>query len=575
MVVRNIRKRLRQIFKRRLNYEIELDEIFLDSTNLPSFDESQFEGRLEKPVGKPALSLLAGFFVLAALIGLGKVSELQLVAGAELAAQGEENRLRHSVIFPKRGVIYDRRGVELAWNEQGQDDSFPRRRYAPIQGIAHTVGYLSYPKKDRAGVYFEDAFVGKDGVEKMFNDRLGGRNGLKIIEENASGKVQSESTIEPPKDGEELTLSIDAKLTGEFHNVIAETVRQRGFQGGAGVLMDIATGELIALTSVPEYQSSTLTEGQDAAAIKGFVEDSSKPFLNRAVAGVYAPGSTVKPFVAIGVLDQHLIDPKTIIVSTGSLKVPNPYAPGQFSVFKDWKALGPVDMRRAIAMSSDVYFYQVGGGFEGQRGLGIENIAKYARLFGLARLTGVDLPGEAEGTIPTPAWKAENFEDGVWRVGDTYNTAIGQYGFQVTPLQLARGAAAIATDGDLVTPTILKTATTTPEHIPIAPEYFQIAREGMRLGVTEGVVTGLATPAVKVAAKTGTAQLGVLKQFVNSWVIGYFPYEHPRYAFAVVMERGPGDNQIGSVYVMRHLLDFMAREMPEYLIGEERTADNE
>lgn len=550
---------------RRSRYEIEPDEIFLDSSNLPEFDESQFEGRIEKPVSKFSIIAIGCVFMLIIGAGLVKTWSLQIARGASFAELASNNSLRHSAIFPTRGVIYDRNGIELAWNEQQEGDDFPARHYVEMPGLSHILGYVSYPKKDRYGVYFQDEFVGKDGVEKQLSKILGGTNGLKIVETDAQGKVKSESIIEPPKNGKDLTLSIDSALSSALYNDIAKTAHSSRFVGGAGIVMDVQNGEIIAMASYPEYDAETLASGKDAVAINGYLNDSRKPFLNRVVSGLYTPGSIVKPFVALGVLDQGIIDPKTKILSTGSIKLANPFLPGQFSIFKDWKAHGYVDMRHALAVSSDVYFYEVGGGFENQRGLGIENIAKYMEIFGLGQEAGIDLPGEVKGIIPTPAWKAANFTDGTWRIGDTYNTAIGQYGFQITPLQAVRAAAALANSGLLLTPIIMKDATTTFEQIPISRDYFTIIHEGMRLAVTEGTAAALLVPNVKVAGKTGTAQVGIANQFLNSWVIGFFPSDMPRYAFAVVMERAPAGTGVGAPYVARQFIDWMSVYAPEYL----------
>lgn len=224
-------------------------------------------------------------------------------------------------------------------------------------------------------------------------------------------------------------------------------------------------------------------------------------------------------------------------------------------------------MRQAIAVSSDVYFYEIGGGFEEQKGLGIINIEKYARLFGIGEKTGVDLPDEIEGIIPGPEWKTKNFPNDPWRIGDTYHTAIGQYGFQVTPMQMARAAAAMANYGLLVTPHLAlndQAEETKTSRIDLKKEDFDVVREGMRQSVTAGTSTAVNAPYVQVAAKTGTAQLGVIKNKVNSWMIGFFPYQNPKYAFAVLMEAGPSANSIGAPSVMRRLLDWMSVNTPEY-----------
>jgi len=251
-------------------------------------------------------------------------------------------------------------------------------------------------------------------------------------------------------------------------------------------------------------------------------------------------------------------------LSTGSLQIPNPYVPGAFTVFKDWKAQGWVNMREALAVSSNVYFYVLGGGFQGQAGLGIARIDKYAEMFGMGEITGIDMPGEAAGTVPSPQWKEDVFGE-EWLLGDTYHTSIGQYGFQVTPLQMVRMVAAIANGGMLLTPHLASPGVTSnEEELPIADASFQIVREGMRLGTLEGTGSALNVPYVKFATKTGTAELGDTKARVNSWVEGFFPYDNPRYAFAIVMEKGHVGNTIGAAYVARQFFDWMSLYTPEY-----------
>ena len=146
--------------------------------------------------------------------------------------------------------------------------------------------------------------------------------------------------------------------------------------------MDIESGEIIALTNYPEYDSAILSSGSDPKIISGYFTDSRKVFLNRAISGLYSPGSIVKPFFALGALNEKIIDPAKEIFSSGELVLPNPYNPKNPTIFKDWRANGWTDMRMAIAVSSDVYFYQIGGGFGSQKGLGILNIEKYSRMFG-------------------------------------------------------------------------------------------------------------------------------------------------------------------------------------------------
>ena len=268
--------------------------------------------------------------------------------------------------------------------------------------------------------------------------------------------------------------------------------------------------------------------------------------------------------MAVGALSRKIIDPRTEIVSTGSIEVPNPYSPGEFSVFKDWKAHGAVDMREAIAVSSNVYFYIIGGGFKSQKGLGIRAIYEYAHLFGLGSQTGIDLPGEEEGLVPSPDWKEATFDGDPWRLGDTYHTAIGQYGFLVTPIQMARMVAAIAAGGDLAVPHVFSGSSPRITALGLDDKDLAVVRDGMRLGVTSGTAKALDVSYVRFAAKTGTAELGATKRKVNSWIEGFFPYDNPRYAFAIVMERGAVGNTIGAASVASRFFEWMSIYTPQY-----------
>lgn len=530
------------------------DEIFLDASNLPSFNKQQFEDYIERPVSRKTFYFFSGFFLLVGLVFIGQAFNLQLLRGEALAARSENNTLRQIPIFAERGILTDRFEQLLAWNDNG------KRRYIEQPGLAHLIGYVSQIDGEE--------LVGRDGVEKIFNEQLRGQTGTKIEEVDVAGKNQSDYLLEPPVPGQNLTLSIDARLQSEVHRAITSLVSEGRFEGGAGVFLDTETGEILALTNMPEYDSNVLSRGSDRDKINGYLQDKNFPFLNRAVAGLYTPGSIVKPIMAVAALTENLISPSKKILSAGQLVVPNPYFPDQPSIFKDWKAHGLVDMRDALAVSSDVYFYTIGGGFGSQAGLGIEKIAKYAKLFGLGEKTGSEFPNEAVGTVPTPEWKKANFNGADWLLGNTYHTVIGQYGFQVTPLQMARLVSALGNGGRLVKPRLLAIQpgeVMTWDTIPgISIEALKIVGEGMRRGVTSGTAIGLNIPPVAIAAKTGTAELGTTKNLVNSWVTGFFPYNNPRYAFALVMERGKQTNLIGATAVMRQVFDWMKIYASEY-----------
>lgn len=554
------------IFKRKSRtyrgHELAPDEIFLDSSNLSGFDQDQLEGKLEKPISRSTFTGIGIALVLIFTTLVAQAANLQMLQGSKFAEQSERNRLRPEVLFAERGAIVDRNGTALVFNEAGED-GFVRRRYeAP--GFAHLLGYVSYPKRDSSGNFYDTEIKGLSGVEDAMNAELSGKNGTLLVEEDALGKIQSSGTVSPAEKGKTVILSIDARAQRAFARSIQELADRIPFMGGSAILMDVNTGEVHALVSYPEYDPNVLSSGGPSATIAAYQTDSRQVYLDRAVSGLYTPGSIVKPMEAAGALTDGNVTPEQGIVSTGSISIPNPYDPSRPSIFKDWKAHGWVDARRAIAVSSDVYFYAIGGGFGDIKGLGIERLKYWYDTFGFTSPTGIELAGEGTGFVPTPAWKEEKYGE-PWRLGDTYNTAIGQYAMQVTPLAAARAVAAVANGGKLVRPTLVKDAPLQGKSIPVDQAALQVAREGMRMGTTEGTSIGLnALSFVKVAGKTGTAQLGVNNEFYNSWAVGYFPYDNPKYVYVVVMERGPSTNSVGGIYVTYNALAELNRTAPEY-----------
>lgn len=548
--------------RRKADRELNPDDIFLDSSNLPDFDAARLEGRLERPVSRASFFGLAGATVLLFLVLFVQAGNLELVKGSTYAAQSEKNRLRPEVIFAERGAVTDRNGVPLAWNEAGED-GYPERKYL-TPGFGHILGYVSYPEKDKSGNYYETEINGMAGVERAFDSTLAGTNGTLLVEEDARGTIESQGSIVAAKNGETLALSIDSRAQEAFAAAIQELADKIPFKGGAGILMDVTTGEIRALVSYPEYDSNVLSSGKDRDAIVSYNTDSREPYLDRPVSGLYTPGSIVKPMIASGVYNDGIISPDKVIVSTGSISLPNPYDPEHPSIFKDWKALGPMTMRTAVAYSSDVYFYTVTGGFAGQKGLGIDRLDYWYKAFGLTSKTGIEIQNENSGFIPTPAWKEETYGE-PWRIGDTYHTGIGQYAMQITPLEAVRAIAAVANGGKLMRPTLVKDAPVQGESIAVNPDGLEIVREGMRLGVTEGTSVGLNPLSyVKAAGKTGTAQLGLHNEYYNSWAVGFFPYDNPKYAYAVVMEKGPAGNATGGIYVMSQVFSKLHQTAPEY-----------
>lgn len=546
------------------SFDITPDDIFSQSKNLPGFDTYSMEGQIEKPISLSVSRYVSLFFLIIIFIYSAKLFSLQIVKGEDFLAKSQNNTLDQIIIFASRGVVLDRNSVELVWNSESEDEeSFSKREYIQNKGFAHVLGYVSYPQKDKFDNYYQKTFEGKDGVEKYYNDLLSGVNGTRIIEVDAVGDRVSENTSREVLNGQNLKLTIDSRLQEKIYQFIESLSEEKGFTGGAGVVMDTRNGEIISLVSFPEYSSQIMSEAIDDDQISKFNKDNRNPFLNRVAGGLYTPGSIVKPFVSLAALNEKIIDPSKKILSTGSISIENPYYPGTYSVFRDWKAHGWTDMKEAIAVSSDVYFYAVGGGFEDQIGLGIEKIVNYMEIFGIGEKTGINFYDDLSGTIPSPSWKEEIFGE-PWRIGDTYITSIGQYGFQVTPLQMIKAVSSIANSGVMVTPKILIDEEVKKTILPFEQENIEIIKDGMRLAVTNGIASGLNVPYVEIAAKTGTAELGVSKKFVNSWIMGFFPYEKPKYAFIFMMERGPEENTVGGLYIARQLFDWMHINTPEY-----------
>lgn len=545
--------------------EIDPDEVLLDATNLPEYDTHQFEGRLERPIQPLSIILLASVFAIIGLVFFGRLFFLQIAQGSDYRELAENNRLSQTTIFADRGVIYDRNGELLAWNIPKEETDYNLRAYIADPGFAHILGYVDYPKQDSSGNYYETETKGISGLEQVYNDSLAGKNGLQLVEVNALQKTTSANLLRDPENGDVLHTTLDANLQRHLFNSIKSVADEVGFTGGAGVIMDVQNGDVIALTSYPEFDPAVMTAREDSDMIADYFSDPRNVFLNRMVQGLYTPGSIVKPYVAAGALEEEVITPNTVIVSNGSISIPNPYYPDNPSVFNDWKAHGPLTVRDAIAHSSNVFFYEVGGGFQNQEGIGIKNIEKYVRAFGFGSPFRSEFFKGPEGTIPNEEWKKTTFAGDDWRLGDTYFTAIGQYGFQITPLQAIRSVASIANGGYLVEPRITQNESVYKRAVEgVSQSTFKIIQEGMRKGAIEGTARAINVDYVTAAAKTGTAELGVSKAKVNSWITGYYPYENPKYAFVIMLEQGKRTNLVGASAAMRRFLDALYIENPNY-----------
>lgn len=561
--------------KKAASHEIDPEDVFLDSQNLSDFNLDQMEGQLERPLGKHIFYIALVFSSIVIGMFSYRLFTMQVIQGEDYRDKADNNRLKKIPLFALRGTIADRNGELLAWNslrvERGTStasstesvpafDDIPKRMYTDVSGFSHILGYVSYPKRDQSGLFWQDNYIGKDGVEKEYQTRLSGVKGERIIEVTATGEVESQNVVVYPSHGENITLTIDKGVQEKLYERMEALAKKASFTGGAGVIMDVHTGEILALTSYPEYNNNILTNAvtkEEKKQVASDLLDKRGKFINRAVSGLFTPGSTVKPFFAYAALVEGVITPEQNIYSSGQIVIKNKYD-GPDTVFKDWKAHGYIDMRGAIAESSDEYFYQIGGGYQEQKGLGIVRLNKYANMFGFASTTGIDLPGEDYGVVPSPEWKKKVFGED-WLLGNTYHSSIGQYGFQMTPLELVRGVASIANGGYLVTPHVFSQGKTASTSLHLDPKKLQVIQEGMHLAVhgEKGISRALDILGVDVAAKSGTAELGVSKQLVNSWISGYFPYDAPKYAFVIIMEKGDRHNPFGAVFAARETFEWM------------------
>lgn len=560
--------------RRAKTYEIAPEDIFLDSSNLPEHNKTQFEGRVERPMSRRAIFGVGVVFVFIAAIFSGRAFELQVAQGASFTQISLENSLSSNIIFAQRGIIYDRNGTELAWNVAAPQTGTSTRLYALRQyisapGFSLLLGFLTYPQEDKQGNWWKIDYSGVSGLELEYNSLLEGQNGASMVETDAHGTIVRSDIETPPVDGQNLTLSIDSDVQTKLYQDIVQGAAVDGFVGGAGIIMNVQNGQILALTSFPQYDNNAFVQG-DSAAIQAANANANAPLLDRAVGGLYAPGSIIKTIFAAGALDSGLFTPGTTVDSTGEYVIPNPYNPSEPSIFKDWTAHGVINMETALAVSSDQYFYVVGGGYGGQQGIGITGLDKYAQEFGLGSTTNIALPGEQPGVIPSPAWKARAFpSDPTWLLGDTYHTAIGQFGFQITPIQAVRFVAAIANGGKLMTPQLLASSTPQFTQIPISDADLAVVRAGMRLAITsdrtDAIDNILNIPGIQLAVKTGTAQLGTHNQWVNSWIVGYWPANDPQYAFAVVLERGPSTESHNAEASIIPFFQWLIANKPQYV----------
>lgn len=486
--------------------------------------------------------------ILIALLFLGKALYVEIVKGEEFISRYESIHRAIKWIPAPRGLIKDRNGVILAVNRPGKKENELTRMYTEGPPFAHLLGFIGRVESfhlARDDAYLPFDTVGKAGIEERYERFLRGAHGH--IENPVTAKGEpTQSPIETlPQPGNDVILTISSEAQKKLYEVLERQLKKFKSPGAAGIMLNPKNGAVLALVSLPSFDNSI--------SITSLLHHPSRPLFNRVTSGEYPPGSTIKPLLAAAALSENLIKPEKIIIDRGKIEVPSIYDPGVSWTFRGWKALGPVDMRRAIAMSSNIYFYAVGGGYGEIKGLGIEKIDSYLRLFGWGETSGIDLTGEREGFLPSPVWKKEYIDEN-WFIGDTYNTSIGQGFLRVTPLQLALATALIANRGTLYQPYLVDRVKSQEgkeifRNIPIIkrekifnPDAIRIVQEGMRQAVQEGTVWRLKDLPVEAGAKTGTAQAGKGKPY-HGWVTVFAPYDDPEIVLTILIENGEGGEQ--------------------------------
>lgn len=411
--------------------------------------------------------------------------------------------------------------------------------------------------------------IGKAGIEAFYDGSLRGTPGVTLTYANAQGKTLGEKKQSVARIGTPLTLTVDGGLQSYFYQSMANGLASLGRTVGLGIAVDPRTGAILSLVNLPGYDNNVFSESGESAAIANLLTSSDRPLFNRAVNGYYNPGSTIKPLDAVAALSEGVIDSTREIYSPGYLLVPNPYNAATPSRYLDWQYQGKVNLAAALAQSSDVYFYIVGGGSPAQStpslndpsdygiaGLGIDRLHEWWQKFGLGKPTGIDMPGEGVGFLPTPAWKQVH-SGTPWLLGDTYNVSIGQGDLLLTPIQLLDYVGAIANGGDVYRPFL--NASSTPmvaeDLTPFLPEIKQV-QEGMREGVASprGTSYTLHDSPMPICAKTGSAQVENNTQ-ENALFVGYAPCNDPQIAILILIENSK-QGSLNAVPIAGKVLDW-------------------
>jgi penicillin-binding protein 2 len=448
------------------------------------------------------------------------------------------------------------------------------RSYPNGQIFSSVIGYTGRVTQDDLTVHpslTADDFIGKTGIEKQYDGALQGIPGVDIKFTDARGQVLGEKQQSAPTIGSSINLTIDGALQTYLYDSVQSELAKLGKQVGLGLAINPQTGAVLALVNLPGYDNNLFTRSSasSTAQIRNLLTSSLEPMFNRAVSGNYNPGSTIKPLDGVAILKEGVVTPGTTLYSPGYLLVPNPYDSAHPTKYMDWRSQGSIDLSAALAQSSDVYFYVTVGGSPAETtpplndmrdygigGLGISKLFNWWQTFGLGKKTGVDLPGEASGFLPTPQWKLQH-NGTQWLLGDSYNVAIGQGDLSVTPLQLLSYIDAIANGGKIYRPFL--NASSTPyvnEDLSYLLPQIQEVQKGMRQTVTSplGTAYTMNDLPVPTCAKTGSAQV-MNNQQENALFVGYMPCDNPQIALLLLIENSK-EGSLNAVPIAKNVFNW-------------------
>lgn len=473
------------------------------------------------------------------------------------------------VITLKNNISYDEqlKLISLANDIPGvKVQSEMVREYSYKEPLAHVLGFLGEVSLEEVNSTTSDyrfgSLIGREGLEKVYETYLKGKDGRSYFQADALGQEVTELKKEEPQNGGSLYLSLDLGLQLRAFEILKKAAEK--YQANAAVFIaeEPSTGRILSLISLPSFDNNIFSQANSSAEISKILESQTRPLFNRAIAGLYPPGSVVKPLIGLEALETKLITKTTKIDDWPQVIEIGPFKFPDWTVAWGKGAHGLLDIKHAIAQSCDIFFYKIGGGFESTKGLGIEKIKDILISFGLGKVTGIDLPGEALGLVPDPLWKKE-VKNEEWYLGDTYQLSIGQSFLLATPLQIVNYMSALANGGKLYKPILAEkvldeNGKVLKEFKPEIKENFlagsanlQTIREGMRLAVSEGIVYPLRSAKVPVAAKTGTAEFGVPNAKgvfeTHAWVAGFAPFDNPKISFVVLLEAGGASSNAAEV----------------------------